>query len=123
MTQFDESKLWHRRFGHINYDNLIKISKNKNVKNPPTLSKPENVVCKECHEGKQARISFKIKEYTSTRPLQLIQTNLCVPTRTKSLNGDRYFMFFVDDYTHMTWVTFLKYKVEAFSIFKIFRKW
>ena len=32
------------------------------------------------------------------------------------------FHAFIDDYTRMTWVTFLKHKLEAFNKFKIFRK-
>ena len=31
-------------------------------------------------------------------------------------------MFFIDDYTRMTWVTFLKKKSEAFEKFKIFKE-
>ena len=30
-------------------------------------------------------------------------------------------MLFIDDYTRMTWVTFLKEKSEAFEKFKIFK--
>ncbi|XP_059075169.1 uncharacterized protein LOC131875152 [Cryptomeria japonica] len=48
--------------------------------------------------------------------------DLCGPTRTRSLYGDKYFMIFIDDYTRMTWVTFLKHKSEAFHRFKVFRK-
>lgn len=32
-------------------------------------------------------------------------TNLCGPTRTSVLNGERYFMLLIDDYSRMTWVT------------------
>ena len=31
-------------------------------------------------------------------------------------------MFLIDDYTRMTWVTFLKEKLEAFEKFKIFKE-
>ena len=31
-------------------------------------------------------------------------------------------MLFIDDYSRMVWVTFLKHKLEAFEYFKIFRK-
>lgn len=40
----------------------------------------------------------------------------------QSINGEKYFMVFVDDYTRMVWVTFLKHKSEAFDRFKVFRK-
>ena len=57
----------------------------------------------------------------TSHSLEIIHTDLCGPTRTKILQGDRYFMFLIDDYTRMTWVAFLKEKSEAFEKFKIFK--
>ena len=57
----------------------------------------------------------------TSHPLEIIHTDLCGPIRTKSMQGDRYFMFLIDDYTRMTWVAFLKEKSEAFEKFKIFK--
>lgn len=62
------------------------------------------------------------KRNMSSRPLELVHTNLCGPTRTRSMRGEKYFMLFIDDYTRMTWVTFLKHKSEAFHRFKVFKK-
>jgi hypothetical protein len=37
----DEVWLWHRRMGHINFDNLVKVSKKKQLeKYPRSRSKP-----------------------------------------------------------------------------------
>lgn len=47
---------------------------------------------------------------------------MCHPTRTRALAGERYFMLFIDDYSRMTWVTFLQDKSQEFERFKIFRK-
>jgi transposase InsO family protein len=55
------------------------------------------------------------------KPLELVHTDLCGPTRTQSLQGEKYFMFLIDDYSRMTWVTFLKEKYEAFEKFKEFK--
>ena len=49
----------------------------------------------------------------SSHPLEIIHTDLCGPTKTKILQGDHYFMLLINDYTRMTWVTFLKEKLEA----------
>ena len=57
----------------------------------------------------------------TSRPLEIIQTELCGPAKTKILQGDRYFMLLIDDYTRMTWVAFLKEKSEDFEKFKIFK--
>ena len=121
MSQVEENWLWHRRLGHLNFDNLARISKNKKVRGLPQITKPESI-CEECVKGKQTRVCFRTKEYSSNRPLELVHTDLCGPTKTTSLNGEKYFMLFIDDYSRMVWVTFLKHKSEAFERFKIFRK-
>jgi hypothetical protein len=45
-----------------------------------------------------------------TRPLEIVHTDLVVPTTTKGLKGKKYFMLLVDDYTRMTTVFFVKNK-------------
>ena len=57
----------------------------------------------------------------TSHPLEIVHTDLCGPTRTKILQGEYYFMFLIDYYTRMTWVTFLKEKSEAFKKFRIFK--
>ena len=107
--------------GHLIFANLHRISKNKRVKGLPQISKPINI-CEECVKGKQTRVSFKTKECLSNRPLELVHTDQCGPTKTTSLNGEKYFMLFIDDYSRIVWVTFLKHKSEAFDRFNFLRK-
>ena len=51
-----------------------------------------------------------------------MDTILCGPMRTKGLEGESYLMLLVDDYTRMTWVSFLKKKSEAFEHFIILKE-
>jgi hypothetical protein len=48
----DESWLWHRRMGHIHFDNLFKVNKREVVKEMPQIMKPTNTLCKHCQQGK-----------------------------------------------------------------------
>jgi hypothetical protein len=48
----DESWLWHRRMGHINFDNLVKVSKREAVREILEISRPTNILCKHCLQGK-----------------------------------------------------------------------
>lgn len=48
----DESLLWHKRMGHIHFDNLVKISKKGGVKEIPEITKPTNSICKHYWHGK-----------------------------------------------------------------------
>lgn len=120
LGQVDESWLWHKILGHINFDNLVAVSKKGCVRNIPPIIKSVSTFCDECVKGKQTRVSFKIKEHNTSRPLEIIHTHLCGPSRIRALVDDIYFMLFIDDYSRMTWVTFLQDKSKAFDRFKIF---
>jgi hypothetical protein len=55
LRKHDESWLWHRRLGHLNFDHLIKLKNLEAVKDLPRISKPQDSVCKPCQVGKQNR--------------------------------------------------------------------
>jgi hypothetical protein len=57
----DEIWLWHRRLGHINFENLVKFSNLGAVRKFPKIIKPSNTMCRHCQLGKQTRIRFKEK--------------------------------------------------------------
>jgi hypothetical protein len=118
----NESWLWHRRMGHIHFDNLVKVSKREEVREIPWITKPTNTLCKHCQQGKQTNTMFISKESSMTRPLEIVHTNLVGPTKTKGLKYEKYFMLLVDDYTRITTVFFLKNKSEAFEKFKIYKE-
>jgi hypothetical protein len=48
MGQTNESWLWHRRMGHMNFDNLVKNSTKQGVRDMPNIFKPSNTLCKQC---------------------------------------------------------------------------
>ena len=81
------------------------------------MCKPNQVVCGPCQHGKKTKTSHKTKELSTSKPLEIIHVDLCGPTRTLALQGERYFALFVDDYTRMMWIYFIKYKSESFECF------
>jgi hypothetical protein len=117
-----ESWLWHRRMGHIHFDHVFKFSKREAIIEMPQITKPTNTLCKHCQQGKKTKTRFKSKEYSTTRPLEIVHTDLVGPTTTKELKGEKYFMLLVDDYTRMIAVCFLKNKSEDFENFKIYKE-
>ena len=90
----------------------------KRVRGLPKLKKLDNVICKQCQLGKMTKSSFKRKSYTSKEILEIIHTDLCGPIEVKSYKGDKYIMLFVDDYSRMMTIMFVKQKYDAFQIFK-----
>jgi hypothetical protein len=85
----DEICLWHRRMCHIHFDNLVKVSRREAVKEMPRITKPTNTLCKHCQQGKQTKTRFKSKEYSTTRSLEIVHTDLVGPTTTKGLTGEK----------------------------------
>jgi hypothetical protein len=80
LRKHDESWLWHRRLGHLNFDHLIKLKNLEVVKDLPRISKPQDSVCKPYQVGKITKTQFKSKSSTSTeKPLQLVHMDLCGP--------------------------------------------
>jgi hypothetical protein len=58
--------------------------------------------------------------YRTWAPLEIVHTDLCGPLKTPPLEGNIYFVTFIDYYTRKTWVYFLKHKCETFDKFKEF---
>ncbi|GJR47493.1 retrovirus-related pol polyprotein from transposon TNT 1-94 [Tanacetum coccineum] len=78
-----KSWLWHRRLSHLNF-------------------------------GKSKKSSHQPKaEDTNQKKLYLLHMDLCGPMRVASINGKRYILVIVDDYSRFTWVRFLRTKDEA----------
>ena len=76
----DESWLWHRRMGHVHFDNLVKVIKREAVREMPQIMKPTNTLCKNCQQGKKTKTRFKSKEYSTTKPLEIVHIDLVGPT-------------------------------------------
>ncbi|KAL4340682.1 hypothetical protein GQ457_08G019310 [Hibiscus cannabinus] len=75
-----------------------------------------------CQKGKQTKLSFPVNQaWRASEKLQLVHTDLCGPMRISSLNGSRYFLIFIDDFSRWCWVFFLKQKSEVFDVFQSFK--
>ena len=110
MIKIEESWLWHGRLGHVNFDNLVKISNIGVVRGLPRLAKIDNIICKSCQLGKQTRVHFKSKEFNTSRQLELLHADVCGPKMKRSPRGEIYFILFFDDFTRATWIMLMKEK-------------
>jgi hypothetical protein len=55
LIKYDETWLWHRRLGHLNFDHIIKLRNNGTIKDLPKISNPYESVCKPCQIGNLTR--------------------------------------------------------------------
>nr|GEU34508.1 retrovirus-related Pol polyprotein from transposon TNT 1-94 [Tanacetum cinerariifolium] len=115
----DESNLWHRRLGHINFKTINKLVKGNLVRGLPTKVFENNNTCVACKKGKQHRASCNTKPVSSVnQPLFRLHMDLFGPTFVKSLNKKCYCLVITDDYSRFTWVFFLDTKDETSPILK-----
>nr|GEV42218.1 retrovirus-related Pol polyprotein from transposon TNT 1-94 [Tanacetum cinerariifolium] len=106
--------LWHRRLSHLNFDTINLLSKNDIVVGLPKLKLVKDHLCSSCELGKAKRKSFHIKiSPSSKRQLQLLHMELCGPKRVESINGKRYVLVIIDDYSRYTWTHFFRSKDET----------
>ncbi|GJV62554.1 putative ribonuclease H-like domain-containing protein [Tanacetum coccineum] len=119
----DESMLWHRRLGHINFKNINKLVKDNLVRGLPTKHFENDQTCVACLKGKQHRASCKSKVLNPiTKPLFMLHMDLFGPTFVSSLMHKKYCLVVTDDYSRFTWVFFLATKDETSEILKNFIK-
>ncbi|GJS31768.1 retrovirus-related pol polyprotein from transposon TNT 1-94 [Tanacetum coccineum] len=106
--------LWHRRLSHLNFDTINLLSKNNIVNGLPKLKFVKDHLCSSCELRKAKRKSFHTKTTPSSkRRLQLLHMDLCGPMRVESINGKKYVLVIVDDYSRYTWTHFLRSKDET----------
>ncbi|KAK2996986.1 hypothetical protein RJ639_025946 [Escallonia herrerae] len=101
--------LWHHRLGHLS-ESGMKILHSKNAL--PGMKNIQLDFCEGCVYGKQKRVSFRRdgKEKKIER-LELVHTDICVPTTVKSLG---------DDASRKTWIYAIRQKS---AIYHTFKKW
>nr|GFA71607.1 retrovirus-related Pol polyprotein from transposon TNT 1-94 [Tanacetum cinerariifolium] len=106
--------LWHRHLSHLNFDTINLLSKNDIVVGLPKLKFVKEHLCSSCELGKGKRKSFRTKlTPSSKRRLQLLHMDLCGPMRVASINGKKYVLVIVNDYSRYTWTHFLRSKDET----------
>ncbi|GJS46836.1 retrovirus-related pol polyprotein from transposon TNT 1-94 [Tanacetum coccineum] len=78
-------------------------------------------LCSACERGKSKKASHPPKFVPSDQSkLELLHMDLCGPMRVASINGKKYILVIVDDYSRYSWVYFLYSKDETPEIIKKF---
>ncbi|GKD62780.1 retrovirus-related pol polyprotein from transposon TNT 1-94 [Tanacetum coccineum] len=84
------------------------------VRGLPKFKFEKDHLCSACAMGKSKKKPHKPKsEDTNQEKLYLLHMDLCGPMRVASINGKKYILIIIDDYSRFTWVKFLRSKDEA----------
>ncbi|GJV94176.1 retrovirus-related pol polyprotein from transposon TNT 1-94 [Tanacetum coccineum] len=99
-----KSWLWHQRLSHLNFDTINDLAKNDLVTGLPKFKYHKEHLCPSCEQGKSKRASHPPKPVPNSKQrLHLLHMDLCGPMRIASINGKRYVLVIVDDYSRYTW--------------------
>jgi len=114
--------LWHRRLCHHNILGVRKLIKDDMVTGLEIDSpdKPDPI-CEPCIAGKLHANPFPSSTSRTTRPLELIHSDVHGPLKVSTHSGYRYWVLYIDDYTRI-WVAYpMKKKSDNFAAFQQFK--
>ncbi|XP_042983318.1 uncharacterized protein LOC122312714 [Carya illinoinensis] len=111
------SLLWHKRLGHISIERMRRLVKEGVLQD---LDFTDFKNCVDCIKGKQTINNSKGSRRSSS-VLEIIRTDICGPFSTPCLNGQRYFISFIDDYSRFMYLYLLNEKAQALDVFKAYK--
>ncbi|GKC04158.1 retrovirus-related pol polyprotein from transposon TNT 1-94 [Tanacetum coccineum] len=118
-----KSWLWHHRLSHLNFGTINQLAKECLVKDLPKLKYEKDHLCSACSLGKSKKYTHKPKSENSIQEkLYVLHMDLCGPMRVESINGKKYILVVVDDYSRFTWVKFLRSNDETYEFIINFLK-
>jgi transposase InsO family protein len=113
--------LWHRRLAHDGMRNLAKLQKDEHILRLTNVHFEKDRTCSACQARKQVGVPHPPKSImTTTQPLELIHMDLFRPVAYLSIEGNKYGLVIVDDYSRFTWVFFLFDKCQVRDNVKTF---
>ncbi|GJS23345.1 retrovirus-related pol polyprotein from transposon TNT 1-94 [Tanacetum coccineum] len=94
----------HCRLSHLNFGTINQLTSNDLVDGLPKLKYTKDHLCSACEQGKSKKASLPSKLVPSIESkLELLHKDLCGPMRVASINGKKYILVIVDDYSRYTW--------------------
>ncbi|GJU19255.1 retrovirus-related pol polyprotein from transposon TNT 1-94 [Tanacetum coccineum] len=109
-----ESWLWHQRQSNLNFGTINDLTRLDLVDGLTKFKYGKDHHCSACERGKSKKDSHSPKLVPSNHSkLELLHIDLCCPMRVASINGKKYILVIVDDFSRYTWVYFLRSKDET----------
>ncbi|GJS06262.1 integrase, catalytic region, zinc finger, CCHC-type containing protein [Tanacetum coccineum] len=102
-TTSTKSWLWHHRLSHLNFGTINDLTKHDLVDGLPKSKYSKYYLCSACERGKRKKSFYPPKLVPSTHSkLELLHMDLCGSMRVATINGNKYILVIVDDYSQYT---------------------
>ena len=118
ISEVDKTSLWHCRLDHPSPQRLVLLQ--SLVPNVITCNINKSFGCSVCPLAKQKRFPFASFVSSSSSCFELVHADIWGPYSTPSLNGSKYILTLVDDYSKCTWVYLMKHKSKTSCLIQFF---
>jgi histone deacetylase 1/2 len=108
-------ELWHNRLGHPGSSTLHQVLENLHFQ----CNKSAKHYCHHCKLGKHVRLSFQSSESQAYFPFQLIHSYVWT-SPLYSESGFKYYVVFIDSYTHYIWTFPIRQKSDVPAVIRSF---
>lgn len=99
----NHSWLWHRRLCYLNFKTINKLAHKKLADDLLNQVYYKDHICEAYQAGKETRSSFpSIASQNTSRYLELLHLDLFNPVTPSSINGNKYTLVIIDDYSRYT---------------------
>ncbi|GKF28136.1 retrovirus-related pol polyprotein from transposon TNT 1-94 [Tanacetum coccineum] len=113
-----KSWLWHRHLSHLKFGAINHLARHGLVRGLLKLKFEKDHLCSACALGKSSKKPHKPKsEDTNQEKLYLLYMYLCGPMRVASVNGKKYILVIVDDYSRFTRETVCRIRTDNGTAF------
>lgn len=115
LATFSINLPWHHIVGHPS-DQIM-----RQMHLLPQIKLRNQPPCISCNIVKSHKLPFSMSSLTSSKPPELMYTDVWGPTSIKSIDGYSYYLIIVDHFTKYNWLYTLKNKSDVSLIFPKFK--
>ncbi|GKE23211.1 ribonuclease H-like domain-containing protein [Tanacetum coccineum] len=104
---------WHQLLGHPSEDVLRSLKSRQYI----SYNKDKcSHLCHACHHGKHVRLPFTSSDFIVTHSFKIVHSDIWTSPIASS-GGLKYYVLFLDHYSHYLWIYPLRTKFEVFQKF------
>ncbi|WVZ13038.1 hypothetical protein V8G54_017568 [Vigna mungo] len=104
VNAVNTSAFWHHRLGHTS-NSILQLLSSQHA----DIIYKNCAPCDTCHFAKHKKLPFSLSTSKSSQFFELLHADIWGPLNTISIDGHKYFLTLVDDFSRFTWAFFMKH--------------
>jgi len=111
-SSIHSTSTWHHKLGHPSFKIIKHLAGSHHL-----LKLPISLESSSCHCSKSHKLPFSNLHLTSSKPLELLFSDVWGSTPIRSLDGYLYYLIIVGHFSKYVWLYPLKHKLDVFFYF------